>query len=200
MLFPFLFPLRKPIPFPSPLLTNPPTPASWPCNSPTPEHRAFTGPRVSPPIDDWLGHPLLHMQLEPWIPPCVLYGWWFSLWEPWGGEYWLVHIVVSPRGLQTPSAPWVFSLAPLLGTLCSIQWMVVNIHFCICQSLAEPLRRQPYQAPVSKHLLASIIMSGFDDCIWHGSPGGEVSGWSFPQSLPHTLSLWLLPRVFWSHF
>jgi hypothetical protein len=29
--------------------------------------------------------------------------------------YWLVHIVVPPIGLQTPSAPWVLSLAPQLG-------------------------------------------------------------------------------------
>jgi hypothetical protein len=29
--------------------------------------------------------------------------------------YWLVHIVVPPIGLQTPSAPWVLSLAPPLG-------------------------------------------------------------------------------------
>jgi hypothetical protein len=34
-------------------------------------------------------------------------------------------------GWQTPSAPWVFSLAPSLGTLCSIQWTAVNILFCI---------------------------------------------------------------------
>jgi hypothetical protein len=35
-----------------PLLTNPPTPASWPWHSPALGHRAFTGPRASPPIDD----------------------------------------------------------------------------------------------------------------------------------------------------
>ena len=99
-------------------------------------------------------------------------------------------------GLQTPSAPWVLSLAPSLGTLCSVQWMAVSIHFCICQALAEPLRRQLYQAPVSKHLLASTIVSGFGDCIWDGSPGGAVSGWPFLQSLLHTLSLYLLPWVF----
>ena len=46
--------------------------------------------------------------------------WWFSPWELWG--YWLVHIVVPPSGLQTPSAPWVLSLAPSLGTLCPVQW------------------------------------------------------------------------------
>jgi hypothetical protein len=83
-------------------------------------------------------------------------------------------------GLQTPSAPWVLSLAPLLGTLCSVQWMAMSIYFCICQALAEPLRRQRYQAPVSKLLLASTIVSGFGDCIWDGSPGGAamfLTGW-----------------------
>jgi hypothetical protein len=33
----------------------------------------------------------------------------------------------------------------------------VSIHFYICQALAKPLRRQLYQAPVSKLLLASTI-------------------------------------------
>jgi hypothetical protein len=112
--------------------------------------------------------------------------------------YWLVRIVVPPIGLQTPSAPWVLSLAPSLGTLCSVQWMVVSIHFCIYQALQEPLRRQLYQAFVSKLLLASTIGSGFGGCLWDGSPGGAVSGWSFLQSLLHTLSLYLLPWVFCS--
>ena len=38
-----------------------------------------------------------------------------------GGEggrgYWLLHIVVPPRVLQIPLAPWVLSLAPPLGAL-----------------------------------------------------------------------------------
>jgi hypothetical protein len=71
--------------------------------------------------------------------------------------YWLVHIVVPPKGLQAPSTPWVLSLAPSLGTLCSVQWMAVSIYVCICQALVEPLRRQLYQASVSKLLLASTI-------------------------------------------
>ena len=91
-------------------------------------------------------------------------------------RYWLVHIVVPPIGLQTPSAPWVLSLAPSLGTLCSVQWMSMTIHFFICQVLAEPLRRQLYHAPVSNLLLASYIVSGFGGCIWDGFPGGAVSG------------------------
>jgi hypothetical protein len=57
---------------------------------------------------------------------------------------------VPPIRLETPSAPWVLSLAPSLGTLCSVQEMAENIQFCICQALADPLRRQLYQAPVSK--------------------------------------------------
>ena len=37
------------------------------------------------------------------------------------GGYWLVRIVVPHIGLQTPLAPWLLSLAPSLGVLCSIQ-------------------------------------------------------------------------------
>jgi hypothetical protein len=110
----------------------------------------------------------------------------------------LIHIVVPPMGLQTPSAPWVLSLVPSLETLCSIQWMAVNIHFCICQALAEPLMRELYQAPVSKHLLASTIVSGFGNCIWDGSPGGTVTRWPFLHFLFQPLSLYFLQWVFCS--
>ena len=46
--------------------------------------------------------------------------------------------------------------------------MVVNIQLCTCQALPEPLRKEVYQAPVSKHLLAStqcldlVIVYGLD--------------------------------------
>jgi hypothetical protein len=113
-------------------------PTSWPWHPPTLGHKAFTGPRAFPPIDDQLSHPLLY--ICSWVPPCVLFGWWFSPWEHRG--YWLVHIVAPPIGLQTPSAPWVLSLAPPLGTLCSVQWMALRIHPCICQALVDPLQRQ----------------------------------------------------------
>jgi hypothetical protein len=82
----------------------------------------------------------------------------------------LVHIVVLPMGLQAPSAPLILSLAPSLGTLCSVKWLAKRIHLCICQALAEPLKRQLYQAPVSKHLLAFTAVSGFGDCIWDEIP------------------------------
>jgi Ni/Fe-hydrogenase subunit HybB-like protein len=48
--------------------------------------------------------------------------------------------------------------------------MIVNIHFCICQAQTKVLRRQLYQAPVSRLLLASAIVSGFGGCLWDGSP------------------------------
>jgi hypothetical protein len=50
----------------------------------------------------------------------------------------------------------------------SLQWMTVSIHFCICQGLTEPRRRQPYQAPVRGLLLAStycldlVVVYGVD--------------------------------------
>jgi hypothetical protein len=55
----------------------------------------------SPPIDDILGHPMLQMQLEPGVTTCVSFDWWFSPSENWG--YWIIHIVLPPMGLQTPS-------------------------------------------------------------------------------------------------
>ena len=45
------FPLPTPYLIPAPLLTNLPTPAYLYWHSPTLGHRAFSGPRASPPID-----------------------------------------------------------------------------------------------------------------------------------------------------
>jgi hypothetical protein len=58
-----------------------PTPISLSWHSSTLGHRVFTGPRTSPLTDAQQGHSLLHIQLEPWVPPCVFFGWWFSPWE-----------------------------------------------------------------------------------------------------------------------
>ena len=77
---------------------------------------------------------------------------------------------------KAPSASWVLPLTPPLASLCSVQWLAVSIHICIGQDLEDPLRRQLYQAPVSKHFLESAIVSGFGVCIWDGSPGRVVSG------------------------
>jgi hypothetical protein len=74
------------IPFPSfpceNLLYLPPPPAPQPTHShsqswhsPILRHRTFTGPTTSPSIDDQLGHPVRHIQLEPQVPPCVCFLW-----------------------------------------------------------------------------------------------------------------------------
>jgi hypothetical protein len=128
--------------------THPPTYVSSPCHYSTLGYRAFTGPRASPPFDVQQGHPLLHMQLDPCVPPCVLFVWWFSPWELW--IIWLVDIVL-PMVMQTPTVPSVASLTPSFGTLCSVQLLAASICLCICQALAEPLRRQLHHAPASIH-------------------------------------------------
>jgi hypothetical protein len=156
MLFPFLLSAPK-ISLPPPHAPQPTQSHSWPWHSPILGYRTFPRPRASPPSDDQLGHPLLHVHLEPQVPLCAFFDWWFSPKELWG--YWLVHIDVPPMGLQPPS------LAPSLGTLCPIPWMTMSIHFCICQELTEPLRRQLYQASVSKLVLGSAIVSGFGGCL-----------------------------------
>jgi hypothetical protein len=48
-----------------------------------------------------------------------------------------------------------------------------------------------YQA-VSKHFLASAIVSEFGVCRWDRSSGGSVSRWPFFQSLLHTLPPYFL--------
>jgi hypothetical protein len=186
MVSPFLvFPLKPHCPTHFLLLSNPPTHDSLSWHSPILGHQAFSGSKASPPINVQQGHPLLHMEVEPWVPKC---GW--SLVGPWELlEYWLVHIVVPSMGLQFHSAPCVLSVASPLRTLCSFQWLAETICLCICQALAEHLRRQLYQAPVSKHLLASTIESRYGNCIGDGSLVGTTSGWYFLLSLFHTLSL-----------
>ena len=112
----------------------------------------------------------------------MLFGWWFSPRELWR----LVHIVVPPMGLQTPSAPWVLSLAPSLGTLYSAQWMAVRIHFCICQALAEPHRRH-----ISGSCQQALV--GIHNSIW--------VWWLYMRWISRWGSLWtIIPSVSVPHF
>jgi hypothetical protein len=96
--FPSANPHQPPPPASMRILPLLPTPASLPKHSPKLGHRSSTGPRASLPTDALKGRHLLHKQLEPWVPPCVLFGWWFSPWELWGGCL-LVDIVVLSMGL-----------------------------------------------------------------------------------------------------
>jgi len=133
--FPFLFILIgyfmylhfKCYPLPPSLIPLPPSPCFYedaPILTSTPSHsprlwkRAFKGPRASPFTDAGQCYTLLHMCLEPWVPSCVLIGWWFSPQELWG--FWLVDIVFLVMGLQTPLAPSDHPLPPPLESLCSV--------------------------------------------------------------------------------
>ena len=93
-------------------------------------------------------------------------------------------------GLQTPSAPSVRSLCLALGTPCSVQWLGARFSFCICQTLAQPLRRQLYWPPVIMQFLESTIVFAFGDCIRDKSSGDTVSRCPFLRSLLHTLFLY----------
>jgi hypothetical protein len=60
--------------------------------------------------------------------------------------------------------------------------LAAYIHICICQDLAKHLREQLYQAPVSKHFLASAIVSGFGwGSTFIEAGGGQEGGrgWGF---------------------
>ena len=50
------------------------------------------------------------------------------------------------------------------------QLVAVSIHLCMCEALAEPLRRQLYHAPVNKLLLLSSIVSEFAGCVYGMDP------------------------------
>jgi hypothetical protein len=100
MLSPFLVsPPKIPYPLPRPPTPQPTHSNSWTWHSPILGHRTFTGPRTSPPTDDQLRHPLLHIQLDPQVSPYVFFDWWFSSKDLW--EYWLVQIDVPPMGFSS---------------------------------------------------------------------------------------------------
>ena len=111
-------------------------------------HPAFTGPRASPSIDAWQGYPLLHIRQEPWIPPCVLFCWWFSSWVLW--EVWLVDIAVLHVGLQTFSASSVLSLTPPLRMSCSVQWLAAIICLCTCSLSKDAILCRYHLRPAEK--------------------------------------------------
>ena len=82
MLSAFLVSLPKiSYPLPLPLLSNPPTPTSWPWHSPILDIEPSRD--QGHPNDVWLVHLLLHLQLEPRVPPFVFFDWWFSPSELW---------------------------------------------------------------------------------------------------------------------
>jgi hypothetical protein len=97
------FPSKNTLPSPPPPVNQPTHSASLSWDSPTLGHQAFSGPRATPPTDVQKGHTLLHMQLEPCVPPWVLFGlvvgkfgdtgWYIWLFLLWG--YKLLQLLLS---------------------------------------------------------------------------------------------------------
>ena len=100
----------------------------------------------------------------------------------------MVDTAVLIMGLQTTSVPTVLALTSPLVSPHSVQCLAVYI--CIC--IGPALRGQLNWAPVSKHFLASAIVSGFGVFKWDGSLSGAVTGWPSLQFLLHSLSLHFL--------
>jgi hypothetical protein len=108
-------------------------------------------------------HPLLHMQLEPWVPPCVLYGWWFSRWELGGGGGWVLvgWYCCSSYGVANPFSP----LTPPLGS----PWLAVSIRLkdrisCVSRWALNLLHSQEC-APVSGLSVPTSMVLGLQECI-----------------------------------
>jgi hypothetical protein len=147
------------------------------------EHWGFTGPRASPPTDEWQA---ILCYIYGWslcILPCILFSCWFSLWELWG--YWLVHIVFLPMGLQTPSAPWVLSLVPPMGTLCSVQWQAESIYHLTGTGRASQ----------------ETAISGSCHQVLVGIQNGVWIWWLYMRWIPRWVSFWMpFPSVSEPHF
>jgi len=114
-------------------------------HSPNLGKRAFTEPRASPPIDARQCHPLLHMQLEPWVPTYLLFGWLCSPWEIWGWGL-VCWYFCSSYEVPNPFSPLSPFSNPSTGVPGSVWWLVASILIGIRKTLSEPLRRHPYQA------------------------------------------------------
>jgi hypothetical protein len=190
------YPPKSPIPSLLPLLlrgcspTYPPTPASPPWHSPILGHRAFTEPKALLPIDAWHSHPLLHMRLEPWVPPCILLGWWFSPWELWGslvGWY-----CCSSYGVANPFS----SFSPFSNSFIGdpmLSPMVVYENPPLYLSVSDRASQETALSDSCQHALLGIHNSV---CVWWLYMGWFTYSFTFlslplpghrpfPQSFPH---------------
>jgi hypothetical protein len=107
--------------------------------------------------------------------------------NPWElQEVFLVDTVAPSMGMQTSSAPSVPSPTSPLGTPCSVQWLAASIHLCICQALAESLRRQPYQASV---IMPSLPKAEADVMSRVVCASSTVEEYAFTHKLGNTFFL-----------
>ena len=96
-----------------------------------------------------------------------------------GGD-WLYHIVVPPIGLQTPLAPWVFSLSPSLGAcIPSNKWLWASTsvfarhwHSLTRDSYIRVLSaKSSWKTQVTAHAVVDVEKEE------HSSIAGEIASW-----------------------
>jgi hypothetical protein len=87
---------------------HPITPVFPPWHFSALRHGTLLGARTAPPTDVQQGHPLLHMQPEPWVPPYVLFGWWSSPRQALGREGLACWHCYSPHGTAIPLSSFSF--------------------------------------------------------------------------------------------
>ena len=140
--------------------------------SPILDNQASIGLRTAPLSAARQGNHLLYTQKELWASPV------YSLvWDLVPGSFrgpcWLI-LLFFLWGCNPLQLTFLALTSPL-ESLHSVQCLDVYIIICNGQALAETLRGQLHWAPVSKHFLASAIVSEFDVNRGEGSLGMAVS-------------------------
>jgi len=108
-------------------------------------------------------------ELESRVTSCVLFGWWFSPWEFFGGRGKVVDMVVLPRGLQSPSAPSVLSQTPPLES----SFVSVRIFIWIS--------RVSQEAAISVSCQEALLGISNGNWVW----------WLHLEKIPWLGSLWM---------
>ena len=118
-----------------------------------------------------LGHLLLHMQLEIWALRVLVSS----------------YCCFTYRVAHSFSSLGIFSSSSIGGPV--FHPIADCEHPLLCLPGTGIHKRQLYQGPFSKILLAYAIVSAFGGWLWDGPLGGAGSGWSILSSQLQTFSL-----------
>jgi hypothetical protein len=197
---PFLVsPPQTPYPTPTPFYERSPPPTQpLPSYHPSfPLYWSMDSPQDQGPshplMPDKASYPLLHMQLELWVPLCALFGWWFSPWELEERGGLLSWFCCSSYGVANPFSSFIVSHNSSIG-IPMLRPMVGCEHLHLDWSGSG---RASQGRAISSSCQQALL--GISNSVWvwclHvgcGSLGGAVSGWLFLQSLLHSLPLHFL--------
>jgi hypothetical protein len=176
------------------VLPHPPThPYHTPVNIPPfPGHGVSTGFRAFFPTEARHDSPLQPMCPVLRANPCMLFGWWLSLWELPGirGSWycWSSYGVAIPFSSLNPSLNSSIGI-PRLSPMVSCKYLHLS------QSAAgRASQRTDMSGSCVQAQLGISNSVRFGACAWGGSQVGPVSGWLFLQSLLHFVPTFPLDR------